>query len=179
MARKIANGLQGELDVVLVHKIGAPDQPEFAIGSVSEFGSIFESAAATFSGVLKESFQQAAQEEIAKLEKKRALYSPIRPPIDPADRVVIIIDDGLATGATMLAALRAIRPRKPRKLIAAAPVASTDALALIQNEADECVILDVPESFFAISQFYENFAQVSDEEVIQALASAKQPRQAA
>lgn len=177
MASMIAKKLGGEFDVVLVHKIGAPENPEFAIGSVSEFGqtllsnSLAESA--EFYGVSPESIKKSAQNEIAKLKQRRQSYSPIRPPIDPKDRIVIIVDDGIATGSTMLAAIRAVRSQNPRKIVVAAPVASPRTLELLKAEVNELVILETPEDFFSISQFYENFPQVSDDEVFEILSSEK------
>lgn len=176
MARIIANKLQGELDVVLVHKIGAPGNPEFAVGSVSEFGTSYQSPAIEFYEISSEYFNHATQEEITKLQKRRKAYSPIRPPIDPKNRVVIIVDDGIATGATMLAAIRAIRSQGAKKIVVAAPVAAPSAAESLTNEADEVVVLETPEDFFSISQFYDDFPQVSDEEVLHALSAAEKPK---
>jgi len=165
MAKELADRLGGDLDVVLVHKIGAPENPEFAIGSVSEFGTLYRSPVFDYYETSQGYLDSAVQEEIAKLKKRRQTYSGIHPPIDPEGRTVIIVDDGIATGATMLAAVRAIRLQKPGKIIVASPVASVDAAELLRSEADELMILDTPEPFYAISQFYGEFAQVSDDEV--------------
>lgn len=169
MAKHIADELNGELDVVLVHKIGAPDNPEFAVGSVSEFGTIHRPPSLGDYHLPTGYLERAAKTEIEKLKKRRASYSPIRPPIDPQNRVVIIVDDGIATGATLLAAIRAIRAQKPRKIIAAAPVGAPRTLDEIKYEVDELVVLETPLDFFSISQFYDEFPQVTDEEVLQTL----------
>lgn len=170
MAARLAERLSGDLDVVLVHKIGAPDNPEFAIGSVSEFGEVSRSPAISLYEIPSRSVEEEIHGELEKLRARRRSYSGIRPPFSPKDRTVIIVDDGVATGYTMLAAARAIRSQHPRRLILASPVASRSAVELLTGEADELVFLDTPEELYAISQFYEHFPQVSDEEVLRTLA---------
>jgi predicted phosphoribosyltransferase len=173
MAKKIADSLQGELDVVLVHKIGAPLNPEFAVGSVSEFGKIYRSESLSESTVPPGYIEKAAQTEIARLKLRRLTYSPVRSPVNPKNRIVIIVDDGIATGSTVLAAIHAIRDQSPQKLIVAAPVGSPRTLDRLQAEVDHLVILETPTEFMSISQFYDEFPQVTDEEVLQALADTK------
>ena len=170
MARIIADRLGGELDVVLVHKIGAPGEPEFAIGSVSEFGTLQLSDAAKALEIPTEYIEAAAREQIAKLRERRRRYSPLRPPISPEGRDVIIVDDGIATGMTMLAAVRATRARNPRSIAVASPVASVQALRSLRAEADEVVVVGAPEYFISISQFYGDFPQIEDEEVLRVLS---------
>jgi len=172
LGKVIADQLEGDLDVVLVHKIGAPENPEFAVGSVSEFGTLYISEAARLYGIPLESLEQTAQSELEKLKRRRESYSPIRPPINPEGRVAILVDDGIATGATMLAAVRAIRSKMPHRIVVASPVVSPEAANTLRQEADEVITLAIPEHFFSISQFYEEFPQVSDEEVLHILASA-------
>ena len=179
MARVLADRLGGDLDVVLVHKIGAPDNPEFAIGSISEFGSIYLSESVRLYGYSMRQIDAIAHNEATMLKERRAAYSPIRPAICPTGRTVIIVDDGIATGSTMLAAIRAVRGQNPRRIIVTAPVASPQALHFLKREADETIVLDAPEDFFAISQFYEEFDPVSDEEVINILSSTAITRKAA
>jgi predicted phosphoribosyltransferase len=166
MAQIIANALDGELDVVLVHKLGAPEQPEFAIGSVDEADHLSLSDEVGALGVTEEYIAQEKAAQLDTLRKRRAMYTPIRPPIDPAGRVVIVVDNGVATGASMIAALRAVRAQQPAKLIAAAAVASPSAARQIAAEADEMICLEVPADFYAVGQFYEDFSQVSDAEVV-------------
>lgn len=175
MAKTLADLLYGELDIVLVHKIGAPDNPEYAIGSVSEFGEIYRSQAIECYKGSSEMIDRIAQAEIANLRKRREAYSLVHPPISPTGRIVIIVDDGIATGSTALAAVRAIRSRSPARIIVAAPVASPRAVGAIEREADEVVAVRLPEDFYSISQFYDDFPQVSDEEVLGILTQAGRP----
>lgn len=163
MAEIIADVLGGELDVVLVHKLGAPGQPELAIGAIDETGNVFLSGyGLDIDGAYLEA-EKRAQLEV--LRKRRARYTPSRGPIDPHERIVIVVDDGIATGSTMTAALRAIRRSKPKKLVGAVAVASPSAARAMSREADAIVCLDVPAEFYAVGQFFEDFSQVSDEEV--------------
>lgn len=172
MAKFISDRLHGDLDVILVHKLGAPDNPEFAIGSVSEFGTVYISEAVKWYPNSSHYIENEIREQLVHLKSRRDSYSPIRAPISPKGRTVIIVDDGIATGATMVSAVRAIRSQNPHKIIVAAPVASTSAVDMIKNEVDHLVILQTPENFFSISEFYVNFSQVTDEEVIQVLNEA-------
>ena len=165
MARIVAEALDGDLDVVLVHKIGAPGNPEYAIGSVAETGEValrFGRGAEAPDWYVDE----VAQQELASLRRRRAVYSPDRPPLDPAGRVTIVVDDGIATGATLAAALRLVRRCGPRKLIAAVGVAPRESLAEVEALADEVVCLDTPPFFLGVGGCYEEFPQVSDDEVV-------------
>jgi predicted phosphoribosyltransferase len=170
MAGVIADALGGELDVVLAHKLGAPFQPEYAIGAVSESGDVHLTDAAEMYGIDKSYIEREAKRELERLRLRREAYTPVRPPIDPAGRVVIIVDDGVATGSTMLAALRAVRARSPAKLIAAVAVAPPAAVGRIEEAADEVVCLVTPVSFFAVGQFFADFREVTDEDVVALLA---------
>jgi predicted phosphoribosyltransferase len=171
MAKIIADELNGELDVVLVRKIGAPDQPELAIGSVDEAGHIYLSEYASELCVSPDYIKSEADRQLATLRRRRALYTPNRPPIDPAGRIVIIVDNGIATGATMIAALRATRAKKPHKLIAAVAVAPPATAARLDREADKLVCLKVPTDFAAVGEFFEDFSQVSEDEVVSIFGS--------
>jgi len=175
MARILADVLHGELDVVLVRKLGAPMNPEFAVGSVDESGWAYVADYAASAGADADYIEQEKQRQLEVLKKRRAQYTAARPPLDPAGRIVIVVDDGLATGATMISALHALRTRKPAKLICAVPVAPPDTLRKVEALADETVCLEAPEYFMAVGQFYEDFPQVDDEEVIALLRAEAKP----
>ena len=169
MAKIIADALGGELDVVLVRKLGHPSQPELAIGAIDESGKVFYS---DYAYEIDEGYLEAEKRrQLDIIRNRRAQYTPHRPPIDPKGRIVIVVDDGIATGSTMTAALRAIRARQPKKLVVAVAVASSQAARAIREEADAMVCLKVPVEFYAVGQFFKNFEQVSDEDVIKILAS--------
>lgn len=173
MAKILADELQGELDVVLVRKLGAPGNPELAMGSVDETGHVSIADYAKGYGISEQYIAEEASRQQEVLRRRRAAYTPVHPPIDPAGRVVIVVDDGIATGSTMIAALHALRARHPAKLIVASAVSAPDALARIERDADDVVCLDAPANFYAVGQFFEDFAQVSDAEVIDILREAK------
>jgi len=175
MARILADALHGELDVVLVRKLGAPMNPEFAVGSVDESGWAYVADYAPSAGADADYIEQEKKRQLEVLKKRRAQYTAARPPLDPAGRIVIVVDDGLATGATMISALHALRTRKPAKLICAVPVAPPDTLRKVEALADETVCLEAPEYFMAVGQFYEDFPQVEDEEVIALLRAEAKP----
>jgi len=171
MARAIARALDGEFDVVLVRKLRAPYSPEVAIGAVDESGWTYVAPHAASLGADPDYIAAEKQLQLATLAARRARYTPVRAPIAPAGRTVIVVDDGLATGATMIAALHGLRHSKPARLVCALPVAAPDALERVRPLADEVVCLLAPEDFQAVGQFYRVFDQVEDEEVI-ALLSA-------
>lgn len=171
MARIIADLLGGELDVVLVHKLGHPDHPELAIGAIDESGVTLLADWAT--DVDPEYLEAEKSYQLLVLRKRRAQYTPLRAPVDPRDRVVIVVDDGTATGSTMSAALRAIRTKKPKKLIAAVAVASAQAADVLARECDALVCLAMPADFYAVGQFFDDFTQVSDRDVIETLRGSE------
>jgi predicted phosphoribosyltransferase len=172
MGKAIADALDGELDVVLVRKLPAPGNPEFAIGAVAETGWFHVADYAASVGATPEYIEHAVAGERETMQRRRAQYTPVRPPLDPAGRVAIVVDDGLATGETMLAALHAVRARGPKRLICAVPVASAEAVEKVRPHADEVVCLQTPGFFYAVGQFYRDFRQVDDAEVIALLRAA-------
>lgn len=169
MAEVITEALQGELDVVLVHKLRAPFQPELAIGSVDEKGAVYIGHQASLVGATEAYIKKETEEQIQMLKKRRVLYTPVHLPVNPSGRIVIVVDDGIATGSSMIAALRSLKEEKPEKLIAATAVAPFEGLQAIKAYADEVEVLLVPEAFYAVGQYFEEFNQVSDEEVIEIL----------
>lgn len=175
MGRVLADELGGELDVVLVRKIGAPFQPELALGAIDEHGQVHWTPGLGPEGASSSWLERAKREQLDLMRKRRERYGARRHPVDPEGRVVIVVDDGLATGSTMVAALAAVRARKPARLICAVPVAASDSLARVRPLADEVVCLSVPDWFGAVSQFYRHFDQVEDDEVERILASAAGP----
>jgi|SRR5579863_6846341 len=177
MAKIIADALEGEMDVMLVHKLRAPDQAELAIGSVDEGGQVYLRSNAFG---IPEGYILAEKEfQMAVLRGRRALYTPVHPPISPAHRIVIVVDDGIATGASMIAALRVVRQRGPEKLIAATAVAPHETLQEVRGLADEVVCLEVPDYFYAVGEYFDEFAQVSDEEVTAILQQGRPQSEAA
>lgn len=167
MAEIIADALGGELDVVLVHKLSHPDQPEFAVGAIDESGRLYLADWAT--ELTPQLLEDEKQRQLDVLRRRRNLYTPLRPPIDPLGRIAIVVDDGIATGSTMIAALRAVRTKRPKKLICAVAVASPQALHAMSREADAVICLTTPAEFFAVGQFFDDFAQVTDEDVVDIL----------
>ena len=169
MTQKIAGLLDAEWDVVLVHKISSPFNSEYAIGAVSEEGSIYSPQQYELPLLgfdLKSWIKQEAETELQRLKSRRATIESYRRRVPLADRTVIMIDDGIATGSTLIAAVRSIKEQSPARIIVAAPVASQSAVELFRHEGVELVILNVPQSFYSVSQFYEEFPQVSDEQFI-------------
>lgn len=172
MGKYLADHLGGDFDIVLVRKIGAPMDPECAIGAVDETGWVYVSPYARQFASDEAYIAREKAQQLEVLRKRRAQYTPYRHPIDPTGRVVIVVDDGIATGATMIAALHATRAKNPAELVCAAPVASKESLEDIRPLADKVVCLQVPEFFGAVGRFYRSFSQVDDEEVIRVLAES-------
>ncbi|WP_348688444.1 phosphoribosyltransferase [Acidovorax soli] len=167
----VAAQLGGDLDVVLVRKLRAPFEPEVAIGSVAENGWTYIAPYAAAMGADQDYIAAEKQKQMATIHSRRVQYTPIRPPVDPHGRVVIVVDDGLATGATMISALHSLRLRQPARLVCAIPVASPEALEKIRPMADDVVCLHAPAHFQAVGQFYRHFPQVDDAEVIALLGA--------
>ena len=158
----LATALEGDLDVILVRKLGAPGNPEYAIGAVDEAGHVYvnpDVAAYVDAQYLAE--ETARQQAV--IRRRRAQYGAQQ--VNPAGRLVVVVDDGVATGATLIAALDALRARRPARLLVAVGVAPPDALSRLRAHADEVVCLLTPVDFSAVGQFYRDFGAVSDAEV--------------
>lgn len=171
MGKVIAEQLAGELDLVLVHKLCAPFDPECAVGSIDETGWTYLDP--QLPANLKTGFmlEHEKTRQLAALQRRRALYTPHLEPADPKGRTTIIVDDGLATGATMMAALHTIRAREPAELICAVPVAATQSLERVLPVADKVVCLHATPSLGAVSHYYTHYRQVEDDEVKEILES--------
>lgn len=176
VAAAIAEALDAPLDVMLVRKLGAPEQPELAIGAIAPGGVIvvnenFLSAAASAAEIQAEIWRQRAE-----LNRRESLYRNGRLPLTVTGRIIILADDGAATGATMLAAIRAVRKQEARRIVVALPVASTDALAALRAEADEVTCLLTPPVFRSVGEWYDHFEQTTDAEVAALLSDARKRR---
>ena len=175
VAAEIAAVLKAPLDLVLVRKIGAPGQPELAVGAVvdgDEPELVINHDIARRTGADDEYIRQACRRELAEIERRRIRYLGKRPRTDPRGRTVIVVDDGIATGATTIAALRALRKRGAARTIVAVPVAPPETVERLQQEADEVICLMQPTDFWGISAFYLDFHQLEDSEVTRALDAA-------
>jgi putative phosphoribosyl transferase len=169
VAREVADALHAPIDVIVPRKLRAPFNPELAIGAVAEGGAVYveEETAHGASRSYLDAEVAAQRQEIA---RRVAAYRGGRALPHLGGRTAIVVDDGIATGATLVAALRAARDLGPARLVAAVPVAPPEAIARLAREADEVVCLAAPEAFHAVGQFYDDFRQIEDEEVIALLA---------
>ena len=172
VAAEVAAALDAPLDLVLVRKIGVPFQPELAMGAVVDGAApiiVRNEEIIELAGIDEPTFEAVCEKELGEIERRRKRYLGTRERIELAGRTVILIDDGIATGATTRAALRAIRLREPKRLILAVPVAPTESLKGLREDADKVVCLEDHESFSAIGFYYADFRQVSDKEVVDVL----------
>ena len=172
VAAEVAAALDAPLDLVLVRKIGVPFQPELAMGAVVDGAApiiVRNEEIIELAGIAEPTFEAVCEKELGEIERRRKRYLGTRERIELAGRTVILIDDGIATGATTRAALRAIRLREPKRLILAVPVAPTESLKGLREDADKVVCLEDHESFSAIGFYYADFRQVSDKEVVDVL----------
>jgi putative phosphoribosyl transferase len=178
VAAEVAEALDAPLDLLLVRKIGVPYQPELAMGAVVDGRHphiIRNEDVIAYAGISEETFEAVCDAELAEIARRRALYVSGRARADVRDRVVIVVDDGIATGATTRAALEAMQEQRPRSLVLAVPVAPTMTLQELSGAADEIVCLQSHEPFYAIGLYYDDFHQVTDEEVLSVLAMVRAP----
>lgn len=177
VACEIARALHAPLDLMLVRKIGVPYQPELAMGAVADGEPpvvVLNDDIVTAVMPSEIAIAEATQRESAEIARRRMLYLGGRPPLAATGRVAIVVDDGLATGATARAALRALKRQKPLRLILAVPVAPTETVMALKPDADEIVCLQMIEDFIAVGAYYRDFRQVEDAEVIHLLAEARE-----
>jgi predicted phosphoribosyltransferase len=172
----LARGLGADLDVVLARKLRAPHQPELAIGAVSEDGEVYlNQCAGAMTDVGDVYVESERQRQLAEIGQRRDLFRAVRPRAEIAGRTVILTDDGLATGATMIAALHTVRAAGAREIIVAVPVGSPERLAAIRPLCDRLECLQAPAAFWAIGQFYRDFTQVEDDRVVELLREYGRP----
>ncbi len=172
VAYEVARALDAPLDVFIARKLGAPLQPEFAIGAVAEGGVVIVDPTADEVGLDAQRLARAIAREQAEIATRVERFRGGRPLGEVRGRTVIVIDDGIATGATARASLRALRAMGPARLVLAVPVAAADSVATLRGEVDELVCLEAPVDFAAVGYWYEDFEQVSDDEVIALLRRA-------
>lgn len=174
VAYEVAKGLRAPLDVFAVRKIGLPWHPELAIGAIASGGlRVLDYDAVRMHKVSAAELEEVIEREEAELDRREQRFRGSEPPVDVAGKTVVIVDDGLATGASMLAAVRALRSRHPARIVVAVPVASSDACADMRHEADVCICLETPEPFYAVGAWYHDFSQTGDEEVRALLAASR------
>lgn len=172
----LATALEGDLDLILVRKLGAPGNPEYAIGAVDEAGHVYVNPDVAAHLDAQYLGEETAR-QLAVIRRRRAQYGAQQ--VDPAGRLVVVVDDGVATGATLIAALDALRARRPARLVVAVGVAPPDALSRLRAHADQVVCLLTPADFSAVGQFYRDFGPVSDAEVTALLSAWRDRRSAA
>jgi putative phosphoribosyl transferase len=182
VALEVARALDAPLDLLLVRKIGVPWQPELAVAAVMDGAEpvvVVERHIQAETGVKREYIEQRAKEELAEIERRRRTYLADRAPVPVAARTAIVVDDGIATGTTMRAALKGLRRRNPARLVLAVPVAPPDTIDELRQEVDDVVCLAQPSFFGAIGYFYRDFHQLSDDEVITLMRQAPMAASAA
>jgi len=174
LARIVADALNADLDICLVRKLGVPWQPELALGALAE-----ENVRVLDEGLVREcsldpkELDRLIQNAQAEMQRRSTLYRGARPRASVSGRLVIVVDDGLATGSTMFAAVRALRKQGARRIVVAVPVAPTDTIRALEREADEVVCLEIHEPFYSVGTWYEDFGQVDDRTVQEALAVSR------
>jgi predicted phosphoribosyltransferase len=166
VAAEVARALHAPLDVFVVRKLGVPSQPELAMGAVASGGTrVVNRSVMRLAGVDDDALERVTISERARLEQREAAYRGGQPPLDVEGKAVIVVDDGLATGASMRAAVEALRQRHPAELVVAVPVAPAESCIELERIADAVVCPRTPEPFFAVGHWYDDFSEVSDAEV--------------
>jgi putative phosphoribosyl transferase len=176
VAFEVANALNAPLDVFLSRKLGVPGQEELAFGAVATGGiRVLDHELIDAVGIPEHEIERITEHVKMELERREDVYRSGRPPLDVEGQTVILVDDGIATGSSMRAAINALRQMKPARIVIAVPVAPVSTCERLREDVDELVCIDTPEPFFAIGQFYEDFSQLTDEEVTLLLHRASQP----
>jgi putative phosphoribosyl transferase len=174
VARQVAIGLEAPLDVLVVRKLGVPGHEELAMGAIASGGvTVFNREIIAGFNISQALIDRVKESELAELARREGAYRGDAPPLDVKGRTVILVDDGLATGATMSAAVAAVRAMRPARIVVATPVASRDAMRLLRETADECVSVMEPEPFHGVGAWYADFAQTTDREVRELLAAPR------
>jgi putative phosphoribosyl transferase len=180
-AAEVAKRLDAPLDVFVVRKLGLPGHPELAMGAIASGGvRVFNGEVVNALQIPDEVIDAVSAEELIELQRREKAYRADRPPLDVEGKTVVVVDDGIATGSTMLAAVSALRQLNAARIVVVAPVIAASTYSVIQRAADEVVASLVPEHFYAVGQWYEDFSQTSDDEVRELLAQAarRQPVEA-
>jgi len=174
VAFEVAKCLHAVLDVFIVRKIGVPGHPELAMGAIASGGVIhLNESIISRLYIPRRTIDSVIEEETLELKRREKLYRSGRAPLDLSNRFVILVDDGLATGATMLAAIRAVRDRDPREIVVAVPVAASSSIGEVQRAADKLVFILAPRDFYAVGEWYDSFEQTTDREVTDLLSQAR------
>lgn len=172
VGKEISRKINLPLDVLVTKKLPAPENPELAIGAIGEGETIFYNKDVCQSLCITEAYKkQVIEEKRKELSLKNEFFRKGKPPLDLKDKRVILTDDGVATGATIIAAIKVAKAYHPKEIIVAIPVVALDTLSQLQKEADQVIYLEAPEMFLAVGQFYQNFNQISDQEVIEILSN--------
>lgn len=177
VAFEVAAQLHASMDILVVRKLGVPFEPELAMGAIASGGArVLNEDVVRGLGISEDAIEAVARKEQRELDRRVRLYRGVRPPPAVGERVVVVVDDGIATGATMRAAVAAVREQRPARLVVAAPVAAAATTAALRREAgvDEVVCVAEPESFWSVGTWYEEFPQTTDDEIAQVLARAWQ-----
>lgn len=174
VAFEVAKVLNAPLDVLIIRKLGVPWQPELAFGAIGEGGERYLNPDVLENiHITKEEIEEVESKEFVEIKKRQLHFHGNRKPIDISHKLVIIVDDGIATGATVQVACQVAKTRGAKEVVIATPVASSEAVIRLNLIADKCLVLDIPESFNAVGEWYEDFSQTTDDEVVRILQESR------